>query len=76
MIRPGCRAVEVLSSKAGTFGPFAQDDIGEGRVWFATRRSMKNDGGSVIKNHAVVSHQEWLAARTAFLAKEKEFTRL
>jgi predicted dithiol-disulfide oxidoreductase (DUF899 family) len=24
----------------------------------------------------VVSHEEWLAARTAFLAKEKEFTRL
>ena len=26
-------------------------------------------------NHAVVSHDEWLAAHTAFLAKEKEFTR-
>src|SRR5215472_16821386 len=26
-------------------------------------------------NHRVVSHEEWLAARTAFLAKEKEFTR-
>ena len=25
--------------------------------------------------HPVVSHEEWLAARTAFLAKEKEFTR-
>src|SRR5256884_7875448 len=37
---------------------------------------MKNDSGSVIKNHAVVAHQEWLAARMAFLAKEKEFTRL
>jgi len=37
---------------------------------------MKNDSGGVIKNHAVVSHEEWLAARTAFLAKEKEFTRL
>jgi predicted dithiol-disulfide oxidoreductase (DUF899 family) len=37
---------------------------------------MKNDGGRVIKNHAVVSHEEWLTARTAFLAKEKEFTRL
>jgi len=37
---------------------------------------MKNDSGSVIKNHAVVSHEEWLAARKAFLAKEKEFTRL
>jgi len=26
--------------------------------------------------HPVVSHEEWLKARTAFLAKEKEFTRL
>ena len=29
-----------------------------------------------MKAHAVVSRQEWLSARTAFLAKEKEFTRL
>jgi predicted dithiol-disulfide oxidoreductase (DUF899 family) len=29
-----------------------------------------------IKDHAVVSRDEWLSARTAFLAKEKEFTRL
>jgi predicted dithiol-disulfide oxidoreductase (DUF899 family) len=29
-----------------------------------------------LKNHPVVSHQDWLAARMAFLAKEKEFTRL
>lgn len=36
---------------------------------------MSNDS-SGIKNHQVVSHEEWLAARTAFLAKEKEFTRL
>ncbi len=28
-----------------------------------------------IKDHPVVSHEQWLAARTAFLAKEKEFTR-
>ena len=27
-------------------------------------------------NHKVVNHQEWLQARTEFLAKEKEFTRL
>jgi predicted dithiol-disulfide oxidoreductase (DUF899 family) len=27
-------------------------------------------------SHPVVSHDEWLAARIAFLAKEKEFTRL
>jgi len=27
-------------------------------------------------SNAIVSHEEWLAARTAFLEKEKEFTRL
>lgn len=37
---------------------------------------MTNDSSDSIKNHPVVSHEEWLAARTAFLAKEKEFTRL
>jgi predicted dithiol-disulfide oxidoreductase (DUF899 family) len=31
--------------------------------------------GSDIKNHPVVSREEWLSARTKFLAKEKEFTR-
>ena len=31
---------------------------------------------AVSTDHAVVSHEEWLAARTAFLAREKEFTRL
>lgn len=36
----------------------------------ATARSTGFEG------HPVVSHQEWLAARKAFLAKEKEFTRL
>ncbi len=29
-----------------------------------------------MQNHEVVSHDEWLAARKQFLAKEKEFTRL
>jgi predicted dithiol-disulfide oxidoreductase (DUF899 family) len=29
-----------------------------------------------MEDHPVVSHEEWLGARTAFLAKEKEFTRL
>lgn len=29
-----------------------------------------------IEDHPVVPHEEWLAARTAFLAKEKEFTQL
>src|SRR5215468_3512400 len=32
--------------------------------------------GSDIKDHTVVSHEEWLTARTALLAKEKELTRL
>ncbi len=36
---------------------------------------MTNDSSS-IKDHPVVSREEWLSARTAFLAKEKEFTRL
>ena len=35
---------------------------------------MKTDNS--IQNHPVVSHEEWLAARIAFLGKEKEFTRL
>jgi predicted dithiol-disulfide oxidoreductase (DUF899 family) len=37
---------------------------------------MTNDSSGDIQNHPVVSHEEWLSARTAFLAKEKEFTRL
>ena len=37
---------------------------------------MTNDGSGGIKAHPVVSRAEWLAARTALLAKEKEFTRL
>jgi predicted dithiol-disulfide oxidoreductase (DUF899 family) len=35
---------------------------------------MKHDGKS--KNHTVVAHDQWIAARKAFLAKEKEFTLL
>ncbi len=31
---------------------------------------------NVVENHRVVSHDEWLSARTAFLAKEKALTRL
>jgi predicted dithiol-disulfide oxidoreductase (DUF899 family) len=37
---------------------------------------MTNDGSNSSKAHPVVSHEEWLSARTAFLAREKEFTRL
>ena len=36
---------------------------------------MANDGSNLAQ-HPVVSHEDWLKARTAFLAKEKEFTRL
>ncbi len=31
---------------------------------------------SGLKGHKIVSHEEWLKARTEFLAKEQEFTRL
>jgi predicted dithiol-disulfide oxidoreductase (DUF899 family) len=37
---------------------------------------MKNDGAGVLLDHEVVSHEAWVAARKAFLAKEKELTRL
>src|SRR5690349_13123344 len=37
---------------------------------------MTNNGSNGLKGHPVVSHVEWLSARTAFLAREKEFTRL
>ncbi len=37
---------------------------------------MKNDGPVAVKDHPIVSHEEWLAARQAFLLQEKEFTRL
>ncbi len=36
---------------------------------------MSSAESSVIKNHPVVSHDEWLAARRALLEKEKAFTR-
>jgi predicted dithiol-disulfide oxidoreductase (DUF899 family) len=32
--------------------------------------------GSIIDDHAVLPHEEWLRVRRAFLAKEKDFTRL
>jgi predicted dithiol-disulfide oxidoreductase (DUF899 family) len=37
---------------------------------------MKNDGLSAVRDHRVVSHEEWIAERKALLAKEKELTRL
>lgn len=33
-------------------------------------------GKGGTRQHPVVSHEEWISARAAFLAKEKEFTRL
>lgn len=36
---------------------------------------MKNDGARNLKNHPVVSHDNWLAARKELLLKEKELTR-
>jgi len=37
---------------------------------------MTHDSSNDIKSHPVVSHEEWVSARVAFLAKEKELTRL
>jgi len=37
---------------------------------------MKENSNSPIKDHPVVGHDEWIGARSAFLEKEKEFTRL
>jgi predicted dithiol-disulfide oxidoreductase (DUF899 family) len=37
---------------------------------------MANISSTSIQGHPVVSPEEWLKARIAFLAKEKEFTRL
>ena len=37
---------------------------------------MATNAPSALEAHPVVSHDAWLAARTALLAKEKEFTRL
>jgi predicted dithiol-disulfide oxidoreductase (DUF899 family) len=37
---------------------------------------MAKDGSGNLKNHSVVSHEEWIKARTAFLAKEKECNHL
>jgi predicted dithiol-disulfide oxidoreductase (DUF899 family) len=37
---------------------------------------MNMDGIAVVKNHRVASHEEWIATRKGFLAKEKELTRL
>jgi predicted dithiol-disulfide oxidoreductase (DUF899 family) len=36
---------------------------------------MAKSAGPDLEKHKVVTHDEWLSARTEFLAKEKEFTR-
>jgi predicted dithiol-disulfide oxidoreductase (DUF899 family) len=36
----------------------------------------RKEGSTVVDNHAVVGHEEWITARKGLLAKEKEFTRL
>jgi predicted dithiol-disulfide oxidoreductase (DUF899 family) len=36
---------------------------------------MGSGGGGALKGHRVVSREEWIAARTAFLVKEKAFSR-
>ena len=36
--------------------------------------SMGSEASKGVSKHSVVSHEEWLKARTSFLAKEKEFT--
>jgi predicted dithiol-disulfide oxidoreductase (DUF899 family) len=37
---------------------------------------MNMDGIAVVKNHRVVTHEEWIAERRTLLAREKELTRL
>jgi predicted dithiol-disulfide oxidoreductase (DUF899 family) len=37
---------------------------------------MDHERSDDLAQHLVVSHEQWIAARTAFLTKEKEFTRL
>src|SRR5437868_11175225 len=49
----------------------------EGRLTSFTRNTRRRGDrmASGIKDHRVVPHDEWLEARKALLAKEKEFTR-
>ena len=37
---------------------------------------MTKDGSTAIREHTVVSREQWLSARKTLLEKEKEFTRL
>ncbi|HET8911699.1 MAG TPA: thioredoxin family protein [Ktedonobacteraceae bacterium] len=37
---------------------------------------MASTGNHNLTNHPVVSHEDWLAARTTFLVKEKEFSQM
>src|ERR1700731_471392 len=37
---------------------------------------MASEAGKSVAKHPIVSHDEWIKARTAFLTKEKEFSRI
>ena len=64
-----------------TSSPFEREQVDivfEGRSCYLDLTTGGEDmlNSSSIKDHPVVSHEEWLSARKAFLAKEKEFTRM
>ena len=64
-----------------TSSPFEReqvDTVFEGRSCYLDLTTEGEDmiNSSSIKDHPVVSHEEWLSARTAFRTKEKEYTRL
>src|SRR5262249_16367240 len=83
---------DVLNRRAGVDGSQAEAPKGdslehepkpEGSPYTAETRGrsnrrtpMKNDGIAIVKNHKIASHEEWLSARKALLAQEKELTRL
>jgi predicted dithiol-disulfide oxidoreductase (DUF899 family) len=39
-------------------------------------KPMNSDSSASLDDHPVVSHEKWIQARTSFLQKKKEFTRL
>src|SRR5689334_7037390 len=52
------------ASESEFFQPLRQHNMGSKQT------------GNSIENHEVVSRQDWLKARTAFLAREKQFSKL
>src|SRR5438309_2334400 len=58
----------------GSGGAGRQDP--EGARQSSQHRSRLQEAGMSPTDHRIVSHEEWLAERTVFLAKEKEFTKL